>query len=464
VAAQVVRTGDDPGVLLDRFDAGRHVILRALIERGEATTPAAIVDADDGLRAVHHAIRTAIHDAVGDTEREIDGAVVEVSRAIEGGANPDEVMRVAAASLCGLVAADRARLWLDIGGDRLELVASAGGSAPMGFFVSSEQGVLADILNGAAPVRQCPVDPRAWEAAVPNLPIPGSALFLPLAAAGRPFGMLYALRNDPVAFSSIAERSGARFVERVEPALAWAMQLRSLRRWADASQDFLRFITHELRRPLTVLRGYLDMLDAVGPDEGAVLRERMGRAADQIAEMLTGISDTVTLEDPVRALDLSRITLGELVDTAQLAAGDEAEQQGVQLIIDVVEGDTVVQCDVDNVVHALANLLSNAFRHTAGARRVWLGAAPAGTRFVRFTVRDEGAGIASGDLGKIFHKYYRSDAARRSGSAGSGLGLYFVRLVAERHGGRVAAENRSGGGAGFTLELPLEPGLVAWSI
>src|SRR5258708_2010419 len=106
--------------------------------------------------------------------------------------------------------------------------------APMGFCASSEQGAVADIRSAGVPVRQCPVAPRAWEAAVPNLPIPGAALFLPLAAAGRSFGMLYALRDEPVAFSSIAERSGARFVVRVEPALAWAMQLRSLRRWADA--------------------------------------------------------------------------------------------------------------------------------------------------------------------------------------------------------------------------------------
>jgi signal transduction histidine kinase len=463
VASEVVRAGDDPGVLLDRFDGGRHVILRALIERGEATA-AIVVDADDRLREIQQAARTAIHDAVADFDNEIDAAVAEVSRAIEGGAVPDEVLRVAAASLCRLVTADRARLWLETGGDRLELVASAGGTAPMGLFVSSEKGVLADILNAGVPVRQCPVDAGDWEAAVPNLPSPGSALFLPLAAAGRPFGMLYALRNDPVAFSSIAERTGARFVERVEPALAWAMQLRSLRRWADASQDFLRFVTHELRRPLTVLRGYLDMLDAVGPDEAAVLRERMGRAADQIADMLTGISDTVTMEDPVRPLDLSRISLGELVATAQRAARDEAEQQGVHLVVDVLDPDTMVQCDVDNVVHALANLLSNAFRHTAGQRRVWLSAAPEGTRFVRFTVRDEGSGISPGDLSRIFHKYYRSDATRRSGSAGSGLGLYFVRLVTERHGGRVSAENRPDGGASFTLELPLEPGLVAWSI
>jgi signal transduction histidine kinase len=213
-----------------------------------------------------------------------------------------------------------------------------------------------------------------------------------------------------------------------------------------------------------VLRGYLDMLEDAGPDEAAMMRERMGRAADQLAELLTSISDTVTLEDPVRSLSLTRVSLSELLGMVQRGAADEAEQQAVRLEVDVEDGDTVVECDVDNVVHALANLLSNAFRHTAGSRRVWLSAAGEGTRFARFTVRDEGPGIPPGDLASVFLKYFRSDQTRRSGSPGSGLGLYFVRLVAERHGGRVAVENGPEGGASFTLELPLEPGLVAWSI
>jgi signal transduction histidine kinase len=124
----------------------------------------------------------------------------------------------------------------------------------------------------------------------------------------------------------------------------------------------------------------------------------------------------------------------------------------------------MVQCDVDTVQHALANLLSNAFRHTLGPKRVWLGAGSDESHYVRFTVRDEGLGIEPGDEEKLFRKYYRSDATKRAGSPGSGLGLYFVRLVAERHSGRVAAENAPEGGALFTLELPLEPGLVPWSM
>jgi signal transduction histidine kinase len=246
--------------------------------------------------------------------------------------------------------------------------------------------------------------------------------------------------------------------------LAWAMQLRSLQRWAEASQDFLRITTHELRRPLTVMRGYLDMIDDVSAAETPVLMERIGRAADQLAELLSGVTDTVTLEDPARSLTLRRIAVQDVVDNVVRNAADEAAQHDVTLEVSVSAGDVTVQCDIDNVQHALANLLSNAFRHTGGGKRVWLEATSDSQRYVRFTVRDEGRGIEAGDDEKVFRKYYRAEGTKRSGIPGSGLGLYFVRLVAERHSGRASAENAPEGGALFTLELPLEPGLVPWSM
>lgn len=462
VATQIVEEGEDAGVLLDRFDAGRHVIIRAVLESG--ATPEQAAECDDRLRLAQSAMRSAIRDATVAYDAVIDHAVATVTQAIESGAQPEEAMHVAAASLCGLVNADRARIWLEVAGGRLELVASAGSTSPAGFYVSSERGVLAEIMHGVEPVRQCPVDPEEWSAAVPTLPIPGAAMFVPLATVGRPFGLVYALRNEPAAFSDAALHRAVRFVQRVEPALAWAMQLRSLQRWAEASQDFLRITTHELRRPLTVLRGYLDMISDVEPAEAVVLMERISRAADQLAGLLSGVTDTVTLEDPARSLSLRRVRVDELVDTVARNAADEASQQGVTMIVEVSGGDAVLQCDVDNLQHALANLLSNAFRHTDGERRVWLSADSDGSHFVRFTVQDEGRGITEGDGDKVFQKYFRSEQTRASGSPGSGLGLYFVRLVAERHSGRVSAENAEEGGARFTMELPLEPGVVPWSM
>ena len=462
VADDVVEQGTDAGLLLDRFDAGRHVLMRAILELG--AQPDQVIQADDRLRLAQSALRSAIREAEEGYQKVIDDAVGDVTRAIEGGSAPEEAMQIAAASLSRLVGADRARVWLEVGGGRLEMVASAGSTSPSGFYVSSEKGVLAEIMLLGEPVVQCPVDAQQWGAAVPTLPVPGAAMFVPLAAVGRPFGLVYALRNEPVAFSESALRRAVRFVERVEPALAWAMQLRSVRRWAESSQDFLRITTHELRRPLTVLRGYLDMLDDVDPGDAEILRERISRAADQLAELLSGVTDTVILEDPARTLSLRRITIRDLVDSAVSNAYDEAAQQRVVLLTKVSAGDTPMLCDVENVEHALANLLSNAFRHTAGQRRVWLQASSDASTYARFVVRDEGAGIAAVDGDKVFQKYYRAEQTRRAGIPGSGLGLYFVRLVAERHAGRVAADNAAEGGARFTFELPLEPGLVPWSM
>src|ERR1044072_7384742 len=105
VARSVVEAGDAAGQLLDRFDAGRHVLIRALLESGVSSEQA--TDADDRLRLAQAALRSAIRDAETGYEAIIDGAVATVTRAIESGAAPEQAIHVAAASLCGLIDADR---------------------------------------------------------------------------------------------------------------------------------------------------------------------------------------------------------------------------------------------------------------------------------------------------------------------------------------------------------------------
>src|SRR4029077_10705074 len=92
---------------------------------------------------------------------------------------------------------------------------------------------------------------------------------------------------------------------RVEPPLAWSLQARIAQRVSVATQDFLRVTTHELRRPLTVLRGYVDMLRTATPEDVPVFRENIERAAELFADLLTELTEMVILEDPLRPLGIS---------------------------------------------------------------------------------------------------------------------------------------------------------------
>jgi len=461
-AAELISLGQEPGLLLDRLDQGRRVLLRAV---DGLNPPSGTLSAlDDRLAALQSAARRAIHEAWAADQQMLDRAVGQVVEAAIEPDDPELVMQRAAAGFRQLIGADTVRLWLDVGGGSLELVATASDSDDplLGktFFVSAADGLVSDLLQLPGPASRSPeqvaemVRPRDEEI-LPGLRAPAAALFAPLVLAARPFGLIYALRLDPVPFRSADERLAGRFVRRLEPALAWSLQARISGRGSTATKDFLRLTTHELRRPLTVLRGYLDMLQGAPPEVVLEYRGRIERAAERLAALLSQITEVVILEDPLRPLDLAPHSLGEIAERVTSHVRDEAEQQGCQLLVEAADPDAAVHCDIHHVEQAAANMLSNAFRHTAERGRVWVDLRIANEGTWRIAVRDEGQGFDPQDEQRLFDKYFRSESTRRSGAAGSGLGLHYVRLVAERHGGRAVAANLSGGGAEFSLLLPV---------
>lgn len=461
-AADSLRGGQGPGAMLDRLDRGRRVLLRAA---DALDPPAGTVSAlDDRFSLIAAVARRAIDAAVAEDAAVVEAAVADVVGPTEAGLSPDQVLTAAARAFARLVDADTAHLWLDVGGGSVELVASTGAAAiKQSLFVSSQEGAIAALLRDG-PQRRFPLDGdeffQAWKELLSELEAPEAALSVPLLLGSQPLGVLIGLRQHPEPFSSAQERSGIRFARRVEPTLAWSLQTRIALRVSVATQDFLRVTTHELRRPLTVLRGYVDMLRTARAEDVPVFRESIERAAEIFANLLTELTEMVILEDPLRPLAVTPHSIGEVIEASAAAAGDEAAQQGCELIVEVEAADTEIRCDVHHVGHAIANLLSNAFRHTEGRRRVWLTAEARGERSWRIAVRDEGQGFAEAEGDVLFEKYYRSAATRGSGAAGSGLGLHYVRLVAERHGGRVAARNLDDAGAEFSLLLPRVPGVM----
>lgn len=217
-----------------------------------------------------------------------------------------------------------------------------------------------------------------------------------------------------------------------------------------AQQRFLDDASHELRTPITVIRGHLELMGD-DPDDRA---RTLDIVVDELARMDRIVGDLVLLARAERPDFLwpEEIDVSDLVMDVVAKASALGERRWV------VEGlvEQSVMGDGQRLTQALMQLAANAVRHTTIGNRISIGATIAGDR-LELAVSDEGAGIAEADRAGIFDRFgragYRGDGGRRG--EGAGLGLTIVSSIAHAHGGRVMLDSELGKGSTFTLNLPL---------
>lgn len=216
-------------------------------------------------------------------------------------------------------------------------------------------------------------------------------------------------------------------------------------------QDFVIAASHELKTPVAAIKAAAETVLLALEDDHDVVSSFSGRILDNAVRMSRTVSDL---------LDLSRLESGIL----PLEACDLAEVVGevVERFVTVrpsIEWDaepTMVMGNPSYLALACRNLLENAVRHTRddGRIRVAIGAADGEASVV---VTDNGTGIPSDELPRIFERFYRVDAARSRATGGTGLGLAIVKHVADLHDGRIEVESRLGQGSTFRLRIPVRP-------
>jgi two-component system, OmpR family, sensor kinase len=212
-------------------------------------------------------------------------------------------------------------------------------------------------------------------------------------------------------------------------------------------RQFVSDASHELRSPLTAIRGQLEVLSRqeqpsaqeVRRVETAALRE-MGRVERLVEDMLS----LARLDEGVGPALREVSAAGFLRELAE-ARGGENEQLG-----DLAEG--TIELDPDLVAQVVRNLLDNADRY-AGEGQVVLSARAAGSSLV-VSVDDAGPGIPPADRERVFDRFHRRDSARDRASGGSGLGLGIARAIVSAHGGRIWVDDSPLGGARVSFSLP----------
>ncbi|MBI4316978.1 MAG: HAMP domain-containing histidine kinase [Chloroflexi bacterium] len=213
-------------------------------------------------------------------------------------------------------------------------------------------------------------------------------------------------------------------------------------------------VAHELRAPLTNIRGYLEfMLDGVlEPD-----RETL-TSAHQEAELLSRLIDDLqelALADAGQLrLDRQPSAVDEVIERAAVAQQPHLTARGLKLETHLAADLPSVYVDAERIGQVLSNLLSNAIAYTPEGGTVAISSRQADA-WVEVSVADTGVGIASEDLPYVFERFYRADKSRARATGGAGLGLAIVKHLVEAHGGRVWAESAVGCGSKFNFTLPV---------
>jgi len=259
-------------------------------------------------------------------------------------------------------------------------------------------------------------------------------------------------RHLRVTATGLADRDGRRL-----GTLMVLSDVTRLRELENVRRDFVANVSHELKTPVTAIKGAADtLMDGAADDPDA--RSRFLAIIQRQSERLSAlISDTLSLARIEQTVEQGAVGLAE----GPLSAVLEAAVAVCELMASDREVTVDVACDPALSAHidpplleqAVINLLQNAITYSPPGDRVEVSARATGER-VEIAVTDHGPGIAPEHLARIFERFYRVDPARSRDAGGTGLGLAIVKHIALAHGGGVAVDSSPGKGSTFRIHLP----------
>lgn len=247
-------------------------------------------------------------------------------------------------------------------------------------------------------------------------------------------------------------RSGAQ----VKGALMVLTDVTRLRQLETLQREFVANASHELKTPVTSIKGFAETLagDDVDPEQARRFTRIIARQAEQLGTLVDDLLELTRLEyDGERApLDRQRVELAPILEGVVEQNSAEANQKNIQLQVECPPG---LWIHVHPILfqRVVSNLVDNAVKYSPNHTRVDIAAETAGPDLL-LRVADQGPGIAPEHQERIFERFYRVDKSRSRKLGGTGLGLSIVRNVVQAHGGSVKVESAPGQGSRFLLRLP----------
>jgi signal transduction histidine kinase len=275
---------------------------------------------------------------------------------------------------------------------------------------------------------------------------------------GEPFSQEYRALDGSGAYLNIADRATAVRNRKGKPVrlIGTVSDITERKRAEQMKSDFVSFVSHQLRTPLSGVKWMLELaMDSKdNPEEMLSFIQDARKSTERLIGLVNDLLDVSRLERgklqvSYQSIDLAELTRG-VVDELSPLTVDKKQTISVQA------ADALPQprADVQLLRQVILNLVSNAVKYTPAEGTIGIRIDCENDR-MRWTIRDTGIGIPKNDLGKLFEKFYRAGNVLAVETEGTGLGLYLVRLIIERFGGKVWCESEEGIGSTFLFELPL---------
>ncbi len=251
--------------------------------------------------------------------------------------------------------------------------------------------------------------------------------------------------------------NGAELLARVRTHVELKLARERLREMNDEKNEFMGIAAHDLRNPLSAIKGYSEMvveeareLPHRGIEENGL---RIRDAATRMAEMVRNLLDANRIERGEMKLNLAPTNLALLLSSVVETHRERATAKQQVLLMEIEPSSATALVDPTVMVQVLENLISNAVKYSPSGKSIFVRL----TRLpeaVRFEVRDEGPGLSQDDQKKLFGKFARLSAKPTGGEHATGLGLSIVKKMVEAMGGQVRCESEPGRGALFLVEFP----------
>ena len=233
---------------------------------------------------------------------------------------------------------------------------------------------------------------------------------------------------------------------------------RQLQRLDEAKNEFISMASHQLRTPLTSIKGYLDMmlegdLGKITPTQRAVLREAFS-SSERMVRLINDFLNVSRLQTGKFNIDKQKIDIAQILRDEVALLKVVADQRSVEMDLKIDKKVPLITADSEKIRQVMLNMIDNAIYYSNPHKKVIISLKNSNGA-IEFTVKDSGIGVPKSEQANLFGKFFRGTNARKKRPDGTGVGLFLARKVILSHDGEMIFESEEGKGSTFGFKLPV---------